>query len=105
MGAKTGTTQNNSDGWFMGFTPSLVTGCWVGGEDRDIHFDNMSEGQGASMALPIWGLYMSKVYADKTLPYSQEEKFEIPEDFNPCGSKSTTPAEETTSGGFDDFFQ
>jgi penicillin-binding protein 1A len=85
MGAKTGTTQNNSDGWFMGFTPSLVTGCWVGGEERDIHFDRMSEGQGAAVALPIWGLYMNKVYADETLPYSQEEKFELPENFDPCG--------------------
>ena len=86
MGAKTGTTQNNSDGWFMGFTPSLVTGCWVGGEERDIHFDRMSEGQGAAVALPIWGLYMNKVYADETLPYSQDEKFDIPENFDPCGS-------------------
>lgn len=81
---KTGTTQNNSDGWFMGYTPSLVTGCWVGGEDRDIHFDRMTEGQGAAMALPIWGLYMNKVYADKTLPYSQEETFDLPEHFDPC---------------------
>lgn len=104
MGAKTGTTQNNSDGWFMGFTPSLVTGCWVGGEDRDIHFDNMSEGQGASMALPIWGLYMSKVYADKTLPYSQDEVFELPEDYNPCRSKANT-VEEPATGGFDELFQ
>ena len=104
MGAKTGTTQNNSDGWFMGFTPSLVTGCWVGGEDRDIHFDNMSEGQGASMALPIWGLYMSKVYADKTLPYSQDEVFELPEDYDPCRSKATK-VEEVTTGGFDELFQ
>ena len=88
MGGKTGTTQNNSDGWFMGFTPSLVTGCWVGGEERDIHFDNLSDGQGASMALPIWGLYMNKVYADESLPYSQEETFDIPENFNPCGIKT-----------------
>ena len=84
MGGKTGTTNNNSDGWFMGFTPSLVSGCWVGGEDRDIHFDGMYYGQGASMALPIWGLYMNKVYADKSLGYSQEETFRIPEDFDPC---------------------
>ena len=104
MGAKTGTTQNNSDGWFMGFTPSLVTGCWVGGEERDIHFDNMSEGQGASMALPIWGLYMSKVYADKTLPYSQDEVFELPEDYNTCRSKANT-VEEPATGGFDELFQ
>jgi penicillin-binding protein 1A len=85
MGGKTGTTQNNSDGWFMGFTPSLVTGCWVGGEERDIHFDRMADGQGASMALPIWGIYMNKVYADETLPYSQDEKFDLPENFDPCG--------------------
>ncbi|MBQ6800937.1 MAG: penicillin-binding protein, partial [Bacteroidaceae bacterium] len=84
MGGKTGTTNNNSDGWFMGFTPSLVSGCWVGGEDRDIHFDGMYYGQGASMALPIWGLYMNKVYADKSLGYSQEETFRIPEDYDPC---------------------
>ena len=95
MGAKTGTTQNNSDGWFMGFTPSLVTGCWVGGEERDIHFDRMSEGQGAAVALPIWGLYMNKVYADETLPYSQEEKFDIPEGFDPCGdSRLVSEVEE-----------
>lgn len=88
MGGKTGTTNNNSDGWFMGFTPSLVNGCWVGGEDRDIHFDGMNYGQGASMALPIWGIYMNKVYADKSLGYSQEETFRIPEDYDPCKSMS-----------------
>ena len=84
MGGKTGTTNNNSDGWFMGFTPSLVSGVWVGGEDRDIHFDTMVNGQGAAMALPVWGLYMQKVYKDKSLGYSQEEHFNIPEDFDPC---------------------
>lgn len=83
MGGKTGTTQNNSDGWFMGFTPSLVNGCWVGGEDRSIHFDSMTEGQGASMALPIWSLYMQKVYADPDLGYTQDEEFDVPETFNP----------------------
>ena len=84
MGGKTGTTQNNSDAWFMGITPSLVTGCWVGGEERSIHFEAMADGQGAALSLPIYGLYMNKVYADETLPYSQDEKFEIPEDFDPC---------------------
>ncbi len=83
MGAKTGTTQNNSDGWFMGFTPSLVNGCWVGGEDRSIHFDSMAEGQGASMALPIWALYMQKVFADADLGYTQDEQFEVPASFSP----------------------
>lgn len=109
MGGKTGTTQNNSDGWFMGFTPNLVTGCWVGGEDRDIHFDRMSDGQGASMALPIWGLYMNKVYADETLPYLQTDTFEIPHDFDPCANKLLVPQqseeEEVKMGGFDDLFQ
>jgi len=75
MGGKTGTTQNNSDGWFVGFTPSLVTACWVGGDDRDIHFHSMTMGQGASMALPVWGLYMKKVFGDKHLPYREAEKF------------------------------
>ena len=79
MGGKTGTTNNNSDGWFMGFTPSLVSGVWVGGEDRAIHFDNLAEGQGASMALPIYALYMQRVYRDTTLGYSEEEQFDIPE--------------------------
>ena len=87
MCGKTGTTQNMSDGWFVGYTPSLVTGCWVGGEERNIHFDRMSEGQGAAMALPIYGLYMQKVYKDKSLPYSEDEIFDIPEDFDPCRSK------------------
>ena len=82
MGGKTGTTQNNSDGWFMGYTPSLVSGVWVGGEDRSIHFDNIAEGQGASMALPIWALYMKKVLADKDLGYSASEQFDIPSSFN-----------------------
>lgn len=108
MGGKTGTTQNNSDGWFMGFTPNLVTGCWVGGEDRDIHFDRMSDGQGASMALPIWGIYMNKVYADTSLPYSQKDTFDIPHGFDPCANKLLVPQdeeEEVKMGGFDDFFQ
>ena len=85
MGGKTGTTQNNSDGWFMGFTPSLVSGVWVGGEDRSIHFDNIGEGQGASMALPIWALYMKKVLNDSSLGYSSTENFDVPGTFNATG--------------------
>ncbi len=82
MGGKTGTSQNHSDGWFVGFTPSLVSGVWVGGEDRSIHFDNMNAGQGANMALPIWAIYMQKVYADEELGYSVEEQFDVPEWFD-----------------------
>ncbi len=77
MGGKTGTTQNNSDGWFMGLTPDLVSGCWVGGEDRSIHFASTNEGQGAAMALPIFAYYMQKVYADKKINLYQGE-FEAP---------------------------
>ena len=83
MGGKTGTTNNNSDGWFMCFTPSLVNGAWVGGEDRGIHFDNMAEGQGASMALPICALYLQKVFADEELGYTQTEQFDVPKWFDP----------------------
>lgn len=83
LAGKTGTTQNNSDGWFVGFTPSLVSGCWVGGEDRAIHFDTMADGQGASMALPVFALYMLKVYADPSLGYDVNEPFDIPDWFNP----------------------
>ena len=82
--AKTGTTNRNSDAWFMGFTPELVSGCWVGGEDRDIHFDSMRLGQGASMALPVWAYFMKKVYADTSLGYSPDVTFGLDENFNPC---------------------
>ena len=84
MGGKTGTTNYNADGWFMGFTPSLVSGCGVGGEDRDIHFDTMLHGQGASMALPIWTKYMVKVLGDKSLGYDENETFQLPEGYDPC---------------------
>ena len=84
MGGKTGTSQNNSDGWFVGFTPSLVSGVWVGGEDRSIHFDRMALGQGANMALPIFSLYMQKVYADPNLGYDTAEQFDIPAWFDPA---------------------
>ena len=84
MGGKTGTTNNNSDAWFMGVAPRLVSGCWVGGDDRDIHFDNMQMGQGAAMALPIYAKYITKVYADPQLGYSQDEHFDFPENYDPC---------------------
>jgi len=83
VGGKTGTTQNNSDGWFMGFTPKLVSGVWVGGEERSIHFDGMAQGQGASMALPIWAIYMKKVLANPQLGYRPTDQFDVPDDFNP----------------------
>ncbi len=106
MGGKTGTTNSNSDSWFMGFTPDLVTGVWVGGEERYIHFNTMALGQGARAALPIYGFYMQKVYADKKLPYSQDAKFEFPADFNACAGEvfentESNEVEEVTEGIFD----
>ncbi|MBR5656946.1 MAG: transglycosylase domain-containing protein [Prevotella sp.] len=89
IGGKTGTTNRNSDAWFMGFTPQLVTGCWVGGEDRDIHFDTMTWGQGATMALPIFASFIKKVYADHSLGYSPDATFGLPKEYNPCKESST----------------
>lgn len=94
IGGKTGTTNRNSDAWFIGFTPQLVSGCWVGGEDRDIHFDSTAMGQGATMALPIWAYYMKKVLADRSLGYNANAAFEIPEGFDPCANSES---------GFDEF--
>jgi penicillin-binding protein 1A len=106
MGGKTGTTNNNSDAWFMGIAPKLVSGCWVGGDDRDIHFDNMAMGQGATMALPIWAYYMKKIYADGTLHYSPAVPFDLPEGYDPCG-KENDDSEEASDGdlGIDEVFE
>ncbi len=109
IAGKTGTTQNNSDGWFMGMVPNLVTGVWVGGEDRSVHFASTTYGQGAAMALPIWGTFMKKVYEDGTLGVSTEE-FEAPEDlsivvdcdeFNASGKGN--PLEDQTPEETDEF--
>lgn len=108
MGGKTGTTNYNADGWFMGFTPNLVSGVWVGGDERYIHFNRMTQGQGAAMALPIYGLYMKKVYADKSLPYSQTLQFpEPPAGFSPCYKESygDAPAAETPVEAIDNAFE
>lgn len=96
MGGKTGTTNYNADGWFMGFTPQLVAGAWVGGEERFIHFNGMAYGQGAAMALPIYGRFMKKVYADPNLPYSQSATFTFPPDMNLCESEFGYSGEEDT---------
>ncbi len=101
MGGKTGTTNNNSDAWFMGITPQLVTGCWVGGEDRDIHFNSTAMGQGATMALPIFAIYIKKVFADRSLGYNPDAKFDIPEEFDPCKSS----ADEMDEFGIDEVFE
>lgn len=83
MGGKTGTTNSNSDGWFMGYTPQLTFGAWVGGDDRDVHFRSTALGQGANASLPICALFLKKVYGDERLGISTNAKFDIPTDFNP----------------------
>jgi penicillin-binding protein 1A len=82
ISGKTGTTQNHSDGWFIGIVPKLITGLWVGAEDRSVHFDNLSMGSGTNMALPVWANYMQKIYADSTNLITEEDIFEEPLDFD-----------------------
>ncbi|WP_163710499.1 transglycosylase domain-containing protein [Mangrovibacterium lignilyticum] len=104
IAGKTGTTQNHSDGWFMGVTPQLAAGVWTGADLRSIHFDNIKYGQGANMALPIWGRFMKKVYADPSLEYKPDHEFEKPMNFimnldcDDVNDSSEKPAE------FEDFF-
>ena len=100
IAGKTGTTQHNADGWFIGLTPELAAGCWVGGEDRSIHFNSILEGQGASMALPIWGKFFVKVYADKTIKLSKAD-FTKPKNLDPnlemdCSKYDDQPLEGNT---------
>ena len=97
MAGKTGTTNNHSDGWFVGMAPRLVGACWVGGENRDIHFDTMTYGQGATMALPIWAYFMTKVYKDKSLGYSQDEKFDYPPNYVSCSRSATDSLSVSTA--------
>jgi penicillin-binding protein 1A len=104
IAGKTGTTQNNSDGWFMGMVPNLVTGVWVGADDRAAHFRNTAYGQGASMALPIWGLYMKSCYDDKTLDISKAD-FERPQNLSirvNCGAPIEGPTSDTEGGIIDE---
>ena len=102
IAGKTGTTQHNADGWFIGLTPELAAGCWVGGEDRSIHFNSILEGQGASMALPIWGKFFVKVYADKSIKLSKAD-FTKPKNLDPnlemdCSKYDDQPIEGNTEG-------
>jgi penicillin-binding protein 1A len=82
IGGKTGTTQEQSDGWFMGVTPNLIGGVWCGWEDRAIHFETLTEGQGANVALPIFALFLKKVYADPEFGIMEADQFERPAGFN-----------------------
>ncbi|MDO5017182.1 MAG: transglycosylase domain-containing protein [Porphyromonas sp.] len=115
MGGKTGTSQNHSDGWFMGFTPTISAGCWVGGEDRSIHFDGIRLGQGANMSLPIVAMFYKKIFEDKSLQERKDElginpqtKFDIPEEYaDPCKSKEgrVVSSFEPIEQGIDPLFE
>ena len=96
IAGKTGTTNDNSDGWFIGYTPSITAGVWVGCEDRQVHFSSTAYGQGASVALPIWGIWMKKVLADGTLGISADDSFSRPAGFNI--DLACTGGEEDTEG-------
>lgn len=106
IAGKTGTSQNHSDGWFMGIVPNMVTGVWVGGEDRDIHFDSMALGQAANMALPVFALYLQKIYNDNSLHITAEDIFERPDQFGynlDCSDRHLNADEMEGSGnGADD---
>jgi len=104
IAAKTGTTQNHSDGWFIGITPQLVNGSWTGAELRSIHFEDLQSGQGASMALPIWGYYMRKVYADRSLPYRDDIEFERPANFSVNINCDDPESIEQSLDNSEDFF-
>ena len=105
LAGKTGTTNNNSDAWFVGLTPTLVNACWVGGDDRDIHFNSMAMGQGASGALPIFALYMQQVYQNSRLGYRQDEIFDIPADFNPCPLSGENPDDSEGENDIEEIFE
>lgn len=104
MGGKTGTSNDNSDGWFMAVTPELVTACWVGGEERDIHLGSMAFGQGAAAALPISAKFFQSVYGDTRLPYSPDVDFDIPDGFNPCSDFNDDPDAPDIEYDVDDIF-
>ncbi len=102
ISGKTGTTQNHSDGWFIGIVPKLITGIWVGAEDRSVHFDNLAMGSGTNMALPVWAHYMKKVYADSTFTITEEDLFEEPPGFNVVLDCNKYEIEEPDIFDFDD---
>ena len=102
MGGKTGTTNDNSDGWFVGYTPSLAFGAWVGGDERDVHFASMNYGQGAASALPVVGIFLNKVYADETLGYDRNEEFELPQEIAATWLEAQEAAAEPDSIDIED---
>ncbi len=104
IGAKTGTTNDNSDGWFIAYTPSITAGIWVGAEDRYVRFASTALGQGANMALPIWGIWMKKCLADKTLGLSENDVFTVPEGYSACREKAEGEEPETSGRNLEEYY-
>jgi len=102
MAGKTGTTQNQSDGWYIGLAPKLTAAAWVGGEDRSIHFDMLGMGSGTNMALPIYAEFFKRVYADSTLGVTMEDDFERPLDFY-VDMECPNIMETSSNNEYDDF--
>ncbi len=108
IGGKTGTTNDNSDGWFIGYTPSITAGVWVGGEDRQVHFNSLALGGGSNMALPIWGIWMKKCLKDGTVGVSEEDKFVAPAGMSldlSCTGSEEGDATETTETQEEYYFE
>ena len=104
IGAKTGTTNDNSDGWFIAYTPSITAGIWVGAEDRYVRFASTALGQGANMALPIWGIWMKKCLADNTLGLSENDVFTVPEGYSACHEKAEGEEPETSGRNLEEYY-
>ena len=104
IAGKTGTTNDQSDGWFIGYTPKLTAGVWVGAEDRQVHFSSLALGGGSNMALPIWGIFMKKVLEDGTLGVTQYDKFAVPQGFDLQLNCTGADSDTEDTGGDDRFF-
>jgi penicillin-binding protein 1A len=104
IAGKTGTTQNHSDGWFIGVTPKLSAGVWTGADIRSIHFRTLTSGQGANMALPIWGYFYKRVLADSTLGITEDMEFKKPLNFTIDLDCDELDENNNTPGDFDEFF-
>jgi penicillin-binding protein 1A len=105
IAGKTGTTNNQADAWFIGYTPQILAGAWVGCDDRYLRFSSEALGQGSAAALPIWGLFMQRVYADKSLDIRKDVTFREPDNFDDCGSVDPTSLQRSStysSSGFED---
>ena len=104
IAGKTGTTNDNSDGWFIGYTPSITAGVWVGGEDRQVHFQSLALGSGSNMALPIWGIWMKKCLRDPSCGISEQDRFIAPAGMTLDLSCTGSDEEAVDGGSEEDYY-